>query len=206
MRSMDWRASSETPSCTERIGVSSKPWPSTLMPRSAARASPAWVSSPGDGCRGPHRTFQPSAMRRGARSLLPHASSSTLLRWRTAGTVPAGVRRHPSPVPARCERTSRPSARHMAGGVWRCRTRGFDQPDVIVAQNCQKKFSVTSKLGNALVVEAFGGFAHYEGHLGHGCAVQRLGHVGRVPACGCRERPHGGSHPHGRWPVRTWWR
>ena len=46
--SMDSRASSETPSCTERIGVFIETLAFDLMPRSAARASPAWVSSSGE--------------------------------------------------------------------------------------------------------------------------------------------------------------
>ena len=77
-------------------------------------------------------------------------------------------------------------ARHMAGGVGGAVRAVLDQFDVIVAELPEVVLDDFQSLGMLVVVEAFGGFAHYEGHLGHGCAVQRFGHVGRVPACGCR--------------------
>ena len=77
-------------------------------------------------------------------------------------------------------------ARHAAGGIGGAVRAVLDQFDVIVAELPEVVLDDFQSLGMLVVVEAFGGFAHHEGHLSHGCAVQRLGHVGRVPACGCR--------------------
>ena len=77
-------------------------------------------------------------------------------------------------------------ARHAAGGVGGAVRAVLDQFDVIVAELPEVVLDDFQSLGMLVVVEAFGGFAHHEGHLSHGCAVQWLGHVGRVPACGCR--------------------
>ena len=74
----------------------------------------------------------------------------------------------------------------MAGGIGGTVGAVLDQLDVIVAELPEVVLDGLKSLGMLIVVEILGGFAHHMGHLGHGGTIQRLGHVGRIPACGGR--------------------